>query len=61
MFDPVVSSLYRMPKVFGIVQEASESWDREHLLAIDSQFIPENNSDIQGVPDSSAKEITAPP
>ncbi len=46
-----------MPKVFGIVQEASESWDREHLLAIDSQFIPENNSDIQGVPDWSAKEI----
>ncbi len=46
-----------MPKVFGIVQETGESWDREHLLAIDSQFIPENNSDIQGVPDWSAKEI----
>lgn len=57
MFDPVVRGLYREPAVFGSSVLTQHSWDDEQLLAIDSLFIPGNNSDFPGVPDWSYQEL----
>ncbi len=62
MFDPVARSLYREPAVFGSSTLPLRSlplsrWDDEQLLAIDSLFMPENNSDFPGVPDWNDYEL----
>lgn len=57
MFDPVVRSLYREPAVFGSSVVTRHCWDDQQLLAIDSLFLPDNNSDFPGVPDWSHQEL----
>jgi hypothetical protein len=57
VFDPVVRSLYREPTIFGSSILTRNSWNVEQLLAIDSLFIPENNSDFPGVPNWSNQEL----
>ena len=57
MFDPVARSLYREPAVFGSSALPLYTWDDDQLLAIDSLFIPENNSDFPGVPHWSDHEL----
>ena len=56
MFDPVARSLYKEPAVFGSPVPTLQSWNDQQLLAIDSLFIPENNSDFPGVRDWSYEE-----
>jgi hypothetical protein len=57
VFDPVVRGLYREPAIFGSSVYSHHSWEVEQLLAIDSLFIPENNSDFPGVPNWSNQEL----
>lgn len=57
MFDPVVRSLYREPAIFGSSTLTLHAWDNEQLLAIDSLFMPENNSDFPGLPNWSDQEL----
>lgn len=57
MFDPIVRSLYREPAIFGSSVYTRNSWEVEQLLAIDSLFIPNNNSDFPGVPSWSNQEL----
>jgi hypothetical protein len=57
MFDPVVSTLYRQPAVFGSSAVTLHAWEDDQLFAIDSLFIPENNSDFPGVPRQSDQEL----
>ncbi len=57
VFDPVVRTLYQEPAIFGSSVHKRNSWDIEQLLAIDSLFIPENNSDFPDVPNWSNQEL----
>lgn len=57
VFDPVVSNLYRYPAAFGSTAQASNSWELDQLLAIDSLFIPENYSRVLGIPNCSDQEL----
>jgi len=57
VFDPVARRLYREPAIFGSAAPAPQSWEPEQLLAIDSLFLPENYSELPGVPDWSGQDL----